>query len=366
MSKTDLDLNDIIHSPEAEAFLRMVTKGFYDSSYTGLWLHEVIGREWDDMARWAEGMKTEIHPQTCTWSIAIWEWAYGIESDDAIPLELRRQKIFAKIIGVKPINPEVMRRGIAALTGRPNSDVAVKDFIAPYTFGIKILASPKEYPAAEIVKWVRDVKPAHLAFEIAVETQAAIQGKISTAAGAITMPKIVITNLQTFRDVHLQHSESIGAAAIGAARTVITNNAGKREETITANIKAGAAAIHHTRAVITNNAGNREETVSTAQKARAAAIHHAKTIITNNSGDREETVTANQRTGATAIQHQKIIIGAEPPDLQIKARVQTMSGAGAAASPQITITNHPQKETAGEVTAKAAAIAVASQKTIIK
>ena len=79
MSKPDLD---IIHSPEAETFLRMVTKGFYDNSYIGLWMYEVIGREWDEMRAWAEGLKTEINPQTCTWSVAIWEWVYGIESDE--------------------------------------------------------------------------------------------------------------------------------------------------------------------------------------------------------------------------------------------------------------------------------------------
>ena len=34
-----------------------MTKGFYSNSYTGLWIYEVIGREWDEMRAWAEGMK---------------------------------------------------------------------------------------------------------------------------------------------------------------------------------------------------------------------------------------------------------------------------------------------------------------------
>lgn len=40
MSKPELD---IIRSQSAEAFLRSVTKGFYDQSYTALWMYEVIG-----------------------------------------------------------------------------------------------------------------------------------------------------------------------------------------------------------------------------------------------------------------------------------------------------------------------------------
>ena len=68
MSKPELN---IIHSPEAETFLRMVTKGFYDRSYIGLWLFEVMGREWDEMRSWSENLKSEIFVQTCTWSIGI-------------------------------------------------------------------------------------------------------------------------------------------------------------------------------------------------------------------------------------------------------------------------------------------------------
>ena len=57
MSKPDLDT--IIQSPEAETFLGMVTKGFYSNSYTGLWMYEVIGREWDEMRGWAEELQNE-------------------------------------------------------------------------------------------------------------------------------------------------------------------------------------------------------------------------------------------------------------------------------------------------------------------
>lgn len=156
------DIGSIVHSPSAETFLRMVTKGFYDNSYTGLWMYEVIGREWDEMRQWAEGLKNEIHPQTCTWSIGIWEWVYGFERDETLSLESRRQRILAKVISTRPINPEAIRHGVAKITG---CDVDIKDFAGPYRFSLTI-HMPEEgetLPYKSVREYIRTVKPAHLA-----------------------------------------------------------------------------------------------------------------------------------------------------------------------------------------------------------
>lgn len=180
MSKPDLDT--IIQSPEAEAFLGMVTKGFYGNSYTGLWMYEVIGREWDEMRRWAEGLQDEIHPQTCTWSVAIWEWVYGIEPDETLPLEYRRQRILSKIVGVKPINPEVIRRGVTALIGGADGEVEVNDFVGPYRFEVILHPSGKNpLNYAKIFTYIREIKPSHLAFEAAIETKVDITIEVDTS-----------------------------------------------------------------------------------------------------------------------------------------------------------------------------------------
>lgn len=175
MSKPDLD--GIIRSPSAETFLRMVTKGFYDSSYMGLWMYEVIGREWDEMRKWAEGLRNEINPQTCTWSIGIWEWVYGLVPDDSLSLAYRRRRILARIIGVKPINPESIRRGIQTLTGRKDIPVEVKDFTGPYQFSI-IMRIPDGSPFTHkgIAAYVRGIKPSHLRLHL----EYAVAGEIYT------------------------------------------------------------------------------------------------------------------------------------------------------------------------------------------
>ena len=169
MSKPELD---IIRSQSAEVFLRSVTKGFYNQSYTALWMYEVIGREWDELREWSEGMRAEIHPQTCTWSIPIWEWVYGFGPDESLTLEERRRRVLSKVFGVKPINPESIRRGVSAVAGM---EASVTDFTNPYGFGITLLpdieTTPDEAILAaiqdgKITRYVRKVKPAHLRVDI--------------------------------------------------------------------------------------------------------------------------------------------------------------------------------------------------------
>ena len=184
MNRPDLE-STIITSEEARAFLRMVTKGFYSQSYTGLWIYEVIGREWDELRAWAEGLRDEINPQTCTWSVGIWEWVYGIEPDETLDLEFRRQRILSKIKAVRPINPETIRRAVAVLIGASVEAVEVNDFVAPYRFEIVVHPQETPFPYNRVAPYVREIKPSHLAFDVTVETKIEIQVLIETTYNLI-------------------------------------------------------------------------------------------------------------------------------------------------------------------------------------
>lgn len=164
MSRPELD---IIRSPSAETFLRMVTQGFYDRSAMALWMYEVIGREWDELRVIVEGMQAETQPQTCTWSMGIWEWMYGIEADGDLPLEHRRQTLMRQICGVKPANPAMFRRGLAALLGTGEEDIEIRDFLRPYTFGVIFRPTgTTAFDYKRVRAYLDASKPAHLAYQL--------------------------------------------------------------------------------------------------------------------------------------------------------------------------------------------------------
>ena len=206
MSKPELD---IVHSLEAETFLRSVTKGFYNQSFTGLWIYEVIGREWDELRAWSEGMRTEIHPQTCTWSIGIWEWVYGFEPDGNLTLAERRRRVLSRIFSAKPINPEVLRRGISATAG---ADAEVEDFTAPYSFGVTLNITRDPIPMEHVLRYIYETKPAHLSVSVRImfpkiESTIHVGG---TAGNSTVIPVPQETDQYTFEDT-LRVGGGVGA-----------------------------------------------------------------------------------------------------------------------------------------------------------
>jgi len=154
---------DIIRSPAAERMIRSVTKDFYGKAYIGQWLFEVIGREYDEVVDWVEGLRDEIHPQTCTWSIGIWEWVYGFEPDESMTLQERRDRILNKIIRDAPINPASIEEAVAAITG---CTVDVFEHTGPYRFRVEIDESGgSDYDLRAALMKVKQIKPSHLSFE---------------------------------------------------------------------------------------------------------------------------------------------------------------------------------------------------------
>jgi len=183
-------LRDIIQSPTAERMRHMVTDGFYDRSRTGLWMFEVIGREYGDMAKWSEELKYEINPQTCTWSISIWEWVYEIESDETLPLEVRRQNLSSKRLSRLPINPARIEATLSFITG---CLITVIDPISPYKFHVISDESNTmiiDYSTA--LKKLRTIKPSHLSFIMEAISKKVYKQTIYFAVAAFEYADITI------------------------------------------------------------------------------------------------------------------------------------------------------------------------------
>jgi uncharacterized protein YmfQ (DUF2313 family) len=125
-------------------------------------MFEAIGLEYDDIEEWAQTVRYEAYPQTCTWSIGIWEWVYGIDTDDTLPLDFRRGRIMSKRLQHPPINPARIEAILTALTGVP---VTVIENTGPYMF--EVILDESQLSAANLTQMyrvLRQIKPSHLSF----------------------------------------------------------------------------------------------------------------------------------------------------------------------------------------------------------
>ena len=212
---------DIIKSPSAERMRQMATEGFYDRSRVALWMFEVIGREWDEMGDWAWDLRNEIFPQTCTWSLPIWEWVYGFEPDDTLSLEFRRQRILSKRLERPPINPARIEAALAALTG---GTVNITDFVKPYTFRVDVGETGETiYDYREALKTLRKMKPSHLSFnyESYTEPEVDIGVYFATAPAYVLKQYIVCDQPELPTD---QTDYSAAAPAMVLKEYIITDN----------------------------------------------------------------------------------------------------------------------------------------------
>lgn len=158
--------------------LAMVTTDFYNCSRVGIYLFQALGLEWDDMATWSKNLNCEIFPQTCTWSIGIWESLYGIESDESLSLEVRRKKVLEKVLYQAPISPQALEGMLYFCTGA--DEVIVRDFSAPYSFEVSIKYQGEITNMIEIWEFIYRVKPSHLYFRLFFEKQIFVDHELHT------------------------------------------------------------------------------------------------------------------------------------------------------------------------------------------
>ncbi len=166
---------DYATSESAIRMLQMVTAGFYDNSRIAQSVFQAVGTEFDQMRTWATDLHMELFPQTSTWSIAYWEYLYGITTDESLSLTLRRQQIMAKVLYRAPINPETIRRGVEALTG---CEVVVEDFTSPYSFTVTVHHETTVPNMEEVWDYIYHIKPSHLSFRLYFSFEKIIDHKL--------------------------------------------------------------------------------------------------------------------------------------------------------------------------------------------
>lgn len=118
-----IDLENFPTSESAQKMLSYVSDGFYDESYVGKWLFQVMGMEYDKALEIVENLPAQFFPETATWGLAYHEIKWGIPVRLNLSYEERRRLIYQKRDCKAPIIPYKMEQILKNQTGM-DADVA--------------------------------------------------------------------------------------------------------------------------------------------------------------------------------------------------------------------------------------------------
>jgi hypothetical protein len=99
------DLENFPKSESAKKMLSTVSDGFYDTSYVGKWLFEVMGQEYDTVNELMEDLPNQMFPETATWGLMYHEMKWGLPVRNDLDYEERRKLIFQRRDYRAPMTP---------------------------------------------------------------------------------------------------------------------------------------------------------------------------------------------------------------------------------------------------------------------
>ena len=118
MRAKKIDLENFPTSESAQRMLASVTPGFYDKSYVGKWLYQVMGLEFDEAEKLiAEELPLQFFPETATWGLMYHEIKWGLPVRDYLSYEERRKLIYEKRDQRAPMTPYRIETMLGNVTG---------------------------------------------------------------------------------------------------------------------------------------------------------------------------------------------------------------------------------------------------------
>jgi len=110
-------LEEFPTSLSARRMLSSVSEGFYDRSYVGKWLFQVMGLEYDTALEAAEGLPEQFFPETATWGLKYHEIKWQLPVREDLPYKERRKIICRKRDFRAPMTPAGMEAYLEDLYG---------------------------------------------------------------------------------------------------------------------------------------------------------------------------------------------------------------------------------------------------------
>lgn len=126
------DLENFPTSKSARRMLSYVSDGFYEKSYVGKWIYQVMGTEYDSALAMAEDLPLQFFPERATWGLMYHEIKWGLPVRENLSYEERRRLIYQKRDYRAPMTPYRMEEYLKSATG---FEVKIADISAPGDYG---------------------------------------------------------------------------------------------------------------------------------------------------------------------------------------------------------------------------------------
>lgn len=169
-----MDLENFPTSESAKRMLESVDSGgFYDKSYVGKWIFQVMGLEMDEARKFIEELPYQAFPEKATWGLRYHEQKYGLPVREGMSYEERRRNIYSKRDERSPMNPYRMEVILENITGRK---AHVDDESGPVnTFTVKLESGDNAVDVAATIKKLKEIKQSHVAFILSFTSLARIE-----------------------------------------------------------------------------------------------------------------------------------------------------------------------------------------------
>ena len=167
---------NIENFPTSEAAKRMMGyitgNGFYDRSYVGKWIFQVMGIEMDEARRIIEDeLPSQAFPETATWGLRYHEEKFGLPIRENLSPEERRKLILDRRDTKAPITPWRLEKMVNSVLG---CDVKVVDIhepdnkiTHPNTF-VVYLEGEGAFSLQKGIDKINDAKQSHTSYELHV------------------------------------------------------------------------------------------------------------------------------------------------------------------------------------------------------
>ncbi|MDE7354592.1 MAG: YmfQ family protein [Acetatifactor sp.] len=131
------ELENFPTSESAKKMLSYVSDGFYDESYVGKWIFQVMGVEYDKVLEIVTDLPAQFFPETATWGLMYHEIKWGLPVRLNLSYEERRRLIYQKRDYRAPMTPYRMEKYLEDATGfevhiADVNDPGEYDFVPPH------------------------------------------------------------------------------------------------------------------------------------------------------------------------------------------------------------------------------------------